>query len=342
MKSRPIRQGFGKLFGSIWRVALGALGLLALTASVHAMQTVTPTKVDGTTVLSGNVPVPAGSTFTFLGMYTDDSAGPESGLGVKVKYDPTVLTNVVVTEEYTKCRIAASQVQSITANSAQVVMGWVDTSVRAAGAVGWPDLADTAAGGATTACLNPGAINSETAAGTSTAPGQKLFKITGTVPTACNSVACSMTVTFDSEGNFSYAPAAGAGFAIKSFTIVGAAAPACNLDADGNGGALDGFTDGIAILRYLLGVGNATLATGITLNAPRNTPALVRAYLDTQNLAVVSPTIPDGFVDGIIILRLMLGVGNATLLNGVTLPAGAPTTAAAIRAQVNSRCGTSF
>ena len=92
----------------------------------------------------------------------------------------------------------------------------------------------------------------------------------------------------------------------------------------------------------MLGIGNATFANGITLNSPRNTAALVKAYLDTQNLAVVSPTTFDGFVDGVIILRLMLGIGNATLLNGIALPAGAPTTAAAIRAQVNSRCGTSF
>lgn len=343
MKDRPMKQDFGKRSIGGWQTALGALGLLALSASVHATQTVTPTKADGTTVLSGTVAVPAGSTFIFLGMYTDDSAGPESGLGLKVKYNPAHLTNVVVSEEYTKCRIAAAQVQPLTASTAQAVMGWVDTSVRSAGAVGWPDLADTVAGGVTTSCLNPGSINTDTAAGTATAPGQKLFKITGTMAAGCNTAAaCTSTVLFDSEGNFSYAPATGAGFTNKSFTIVGAAAPACNLDADGNGGPLDGFSDGIAILRYLLGIGNATFATGITLNSPRNTPALVKAYLDTQNLAVVSPTTADGFVDGIIILRLMLGIGNATLLNGITLPAGAPTTAAAVRAQVNSRCGTSF
>ena len=342
MKERPMKQDSCKQSVGGWLTTLSVFGLLALSASVHATQTVTPTKADGTTVLSGNVLVPAGSTFTFLGIYTDDSSGPESGLGLKVKYDPTVLTNVVVTEEYTKCRIAAQQTQAISANSAQVVMGWIDTSVRASGAVGWPDLADTAAAGATPSCLNPGGINFETAVGASVAPGQKLFRITGSTPSGCSTTACATTVTLTSEGNFSYASGAGAGFTDKSFTIQGAAAPACNLDADGSGGALDGFSDGVAILRYLLGVGNATLATGITLSGPRNTPALVRTFLDTQNLALVSPTTPDGFVDGIIILRLMLGVGNATLLNGVTLPAGAPTTAAAIRAQVNSRCGTSF
>ena len=216
-----------------WRAlkTLSLSCLLAISTTVHATQTVTPTRADGTTVLTGNVLVPAGSTFTFLGMYTDDSSGPESGLGLKIKYDPTVLTNVVVTEEYTKCRIAASQTQAISANSAQVVMGWVDTSVRALGAVGWPDLADTATGGATTACLNPGSINTDTASGTPTAPGQKLFKITGSTPAGCTTTACTTTVMFTSEGNFSYAPASGAGFTDKSFTIQGAAAPSLQLAA---------------------------------------------------------------------------------------------------------------
>ena len=348
MRINSVQRGVGLLDGAErrWtRAALCVVSLLALNGSVHALQTVTPTTVDGITILSGNVSVPAGSTFTFLGMYTDDSPGAESGLGLKVKYNPAHLTNVVISEEYTKCRIAAAQVQPLTATTAQAVMGWVDTSVRTSGAVGWPDLADTTAGGANPTCLNPGGINTDTAAGTAAAPGQKLFKITATMAAGCTSPgACTSTVLFDSEGNFSYAPTtpAVAGFTNKSFTIVGAAAPSCNLDADGNGGALDGFSDGIAILRYMLGIGNATFATGITLNSPRNTPALVKAYLDTQNLAAVSPTTPDGFVDGIIILRLMLGIGNATLLNGITLPPGAPTTAAAVRAQVNARCGTSF
>lgn len=210
-----------------------ALGLLALSASVHATQTVKPTlTAGGASIESTTLAVPAGSTFTFYGMYTDDSAGPESGLGLKVKYNPAHLTNLTISEEYTKCRIAAAQVQPLTATTAQAVMGWVDTSVRASGAVGWPDLADTTAGGANPTCLNPGAINTDTAAGTATAPGQKLFKVTATMAPSCTSAgACTSTVLFDSEGNFSYAAGAGAGFTNKSFTINGAAAPTQSLAA---------------------------------------------------------------------------------------------------------------
>ena len=148
MKDRPMKQNFGKRSIGGWQTALGALGLLALSASVHATQTVDPTLTAGGATINGTTQaVPAGSTFTFYGMYTDDSAGAESGLGLKVKYNPAHLTNLVVSEEYTKCRIAAAQVQPLTASTAQAVMGWIDTSVRTAGAVGWPDLADTVAGG---------------------------------------------------------------------------------------------------------------------------------------------------------------------------------------------------
>jgi Dockerin type I domain len=234
MKDSPMKQDLGKRNIGGWQAAFSALGLLALSASVHATQTVDPTLTAGGATIHGTTQaVPAGSTFTFYGMYTDDSSGAESGLGLKVKYNPAHLTSLVVVpaDEYTKCRIAPAQVQPLTANTAQVVMGWVDTSVRSAGAVGWPDLADTTAGGATTACLNPGSLNTDTAAGTSVAPGLKLFKITATMAPGCTSAgACSSSVLFDSEGNFSYAGSS-PNFTNKSFTINGAAAPTLALAA---------------------------------------------------------------------------------------------------------------
>lgn len=218
-----------------------ALSLFALSASVQATQTVNPTLTAGGASINGTTQaVPAGSTFTFYGMYTDDSASPESGLGLKVKYNGLHLTNVTVSEEYTKCRIARAQYPAgnvpptnPTATD-QVVMGWIDTSVRTApipGAVGWPDMADTVGGAVTTACLNPGTINTDFAAGTSVAPGQKLFKVTATMAASCTSAgACTSQVLFDSEGNFSYATSP-SGFTNKSFTINGAAAPTQSLAA---------------------------------------------------------------------------------------------------------------
>jgi len=320
-----------------------ALSLLAISASVHATQTVDPTLTVGGASIQGTTRVvPAGSTFIFYGMYTDNSAGAESGLGLKVKYNPAHLTNLTISEEYTKCRIAAAQVQPLTGSTAQAVMGWVDTSVRAAGAVGWPDLADTVAGGATAPCLNPGAINIDTAAGTAAAPGQKLFKVTATMAPSCTSAgACTSQVLFDSDGNFSYATTP-SGFTNKSFTINGAAAPVCNIDVD-NSGTRSAFVDGILIVRHLLNLSGATLTNNLTIPGTRNVPADLTAFMSTINWDMTGAGGQSAFRDGIILVRLMLGIPDGTLLNGVTIPGGATfQTAAAIRANVNSRCGTSF
>lgn len=224
---------------------LGGVSIAALaTTSALAIQTVEPRLTPTGASINGTTQtVPAGTTFTFYGMYSDDSASAESGLGLKVKYDGTKLTNVTVSEEYTKCRIAAADVQNPTTATAQVVMGWIDTALRptgvvgtATGVVGWPDLADLTSGG----CLNPGSINGAANAGDNAgtvtpvaATPLKLFKITGTLASGCNSAACSSTVTFDSEGNYSYANAS-PGFTNKSFTIQGAAAPTIALSSGGS------------------------------------------------------------------------------------------------------------
>ena len=205
--------------------SIGALlALMTVTSTaVQALQTVDPRlSVAGASIATTTQTVPAGSTFTFYGVYSDDSAvtlsnstGAESGLGLKVKYNGLHLTNVSITEQFTKCRIAAAQYPASnsppTAPTAtdQAVMGWIDTAIRpsgstasADGSVGWPDLADLGTGG----CLNPGAINTDTAAAAPS--GLKLFKFTATMASSCTSAAaCTSAVTFDSEGNYSYANA---------------------------------------------------------------------------------------------------------------------------------------
>ena len=331
-------------------LALHGLALVALAATftANATQSVKPVKDATGTAFGGSsalwtTSVPVGTVVTVIGQYTtDNTGGNESGLGLKVKYDETKFTagSVTVTALSTKCMIAPPHLQSAGAAS-QAVLGWIDTATRSpAGTVAWPYAADPASVPPTTApCLNPNTPANDT---TATPAGPvNLFRFQGTLAPAV-AVSSTTDITVTADGNFSYAGPATPGMADQVVRITAAPAPSCNLDADGNGGPLDGFSDGILILRYLLGVGNASLQNGVAGNLPRNTAALVRAYLDTQNLAVVSPTTPDGFVDGILILRLMLGVGDASLLRGVTLPAGAPQTAAAVRTQVNARCGTSF
>ena len=330
------------------------LALLTIASSaVHATQTVEPRFTVGGAAITGTQSVPAGSTFSFFGVYSDDSTGAESGLGLKVKYNGLHLTNVNITEQYTKCRIAAAQFPAgntpptTPTATDQVVMGWIDTAIRpngvvgtATGAVGWPDLADLGTGG----CLNPGSINTDTAAAAPT--GLKLFKFTATMAPSCTSVgACASTVEFNSDGNYSYAGAA-PGMPVKTFNIVGAAAPTCNLDVDGSGGAPTASIDGLLIKRALNSfIPAANILIGITLpgTATRLTGADIRAYVlglgnvldvDTNGTAT-----PAASVDGLLIQRaLNTFISSASVTTGVTTPASG----SQVRTYLNTNCGTSL
>ena len=354
----------GKIAVQNFKRSLGAmLALLTVTSSaVHAAQTVEPRFTVGGTAITGTQSVPAGSTFSFFGVYSDDSTGAESGLGLKVKYNGLHLTNVNITEQYTKCRIAAAQFPagntpptSPTATD-QVVMGWIDTAIRpngvvgtATGAVGWPDLADLGTGG----CLNPGGINTDTAAAAPT--GLKLFKFTATMAPSCTSAGvCTSTVEFNSDGNFSYASAT-PGMAPTTFSIVGAAAPTCNLDVDGDGSVL-AAKDGTLIQRALNpNITDANVIAGITITGPRNTGALIRSYLAsfvtggvgvTANLGstvldIDSNSTTTAASDGNAIKRaLNVNITATNVITGLTLAAG--TTGQSIRQTLNTRCGLSL
>lgn len=310
------------------------------TFAAHAAQTVDPVlTVGGATIAGSTQSVPAGTNFTFYGMYSDDSAGAaESGLGLKVKYNPAHLTNVVVAEEYTKCRIAAAQIQPLTASTAQVVFGWIDTAIRSTPSVGWPDLADAISATETSVCLNPGSINTDFGAGS--ASGQKLFKITGSMAAGCTSAgACTSPVTLDSEGNFSYANA-GSAFTNKVFTIAGAPAPSCNLDVDLSGSAV-AFQDGIMIIRGMLGLTGTALTAGVP-NSPDSTAVASRIAAMGNVLDVDGDGTVAGFRDGILLIRMMLGITGPALTNGVATGGASRTTNSALVGYVNSVCGTSF
>lgn len=321
-------------------VSLATSTMLAVSA--FAAQTVTPYDAAAGGAVVATPTVSAGATLTFYGRYeiSGVQTGNESGLGLKVKYDKTKFSNVVVDQVYTKCMIATPDQQESVPASSQVVFGWIDTSVRRTssvpnGAVGWPATADPAAPGATDGCLNPGNIVT-TQAGTT--PPLALFRMQMT--TLGSFTSGTTTVSLTSEGNFSYANAT-PGFTDKSITITGAAAPACNLDVD-NSGTRTAFVDGILITRHLLNLQGATLTNAVNITGTRNTPAALTTFMSGINWDMTNAGSASAFRDGVILTRLMLGIPDASLLNGVTLPVGALQSAAAIRANVNTRCGTNF
>jgi len=318
-----------------------ALSALA-AASAVAVQTVTPyDSASGGLVISAPT-VKAGTTLTFYGRYeiSGSQTANESGLGLKVKYDKTKFSNVVVDQVYTKCMIASPDQQESVPATSQVVFGWIDTSIRRTsgtpnGVVGWPGTADPAA---PDACLNPGGIVTTT---TGTAPPLALFRMQMT--TVPGFTSGTTTVSLQSDGNYSYANAT-PGFTDKSILITGDTAPACNLDVDGSG-TRQALIDGVLIVRNMLGVSGAAYTSGITFPgaATRTSEATIKAFIAGNNYDVDGSGSQQALVDGVILTRLMLGIPDATLLTGVTFPGSATiTTAALIRANVNSKCGTSF
>lgn len=115
----------------------------------------------------------------------------------------------------------------------------------------------------------------------------------------------------------------------------------CGIDVKGNASPA-ASPDGVLLLRYLLGFRGSALTDGLSIVPPRNTAAAIESFLADNDYSATGATASPN-VDGLILLRLLQGVPDSALLNGINLPAGAVYRgAAAIRANVNARCGTTF
>jgi Leucine Rich repeats (2 copies)/Divergent InlB B-repeat domain len=101
-------------------------------------------------------------------------------------------------------------------------------------------------------------------------------------------------------------------------------------------------TDGALILRYLLGFRGSALVDGIAGVNPANAAAIA-TYIAEHLYLGVETVKPTAAVTGLILYRLMTGVGDSALLTGIQRPAGSPLpSAAAIRADVNRECLTQY
>jgi hypothetical protein len=119
---------------------------------------------------------------------------------------------------------------------------------------------------------------------------------------------------------------------------------ACALDINGNG-TLD-KEDVAMMTRALFGFTGDALIAGLTMTTQRPTLASVESVVgNAKQFDIIGRTNPEPIatVDGLILTRLMLGLPNSALLNGITVPADAQfRDAQAIRANVNSLCGAIF
>lgn len=119
-------------------------------------------------------------------------------------------------------------------------------------------------------------------------------------------------------------------------------------DVDSNGDSLPA-TDGILYLRHLLGFRDAALTSGaLSTYADRTAAADIATYLSTPNTTypncsasiVGAPSGPQAMIDGIVLLRAMMGLTGDAVTNGIAFPAGtARTSWVDIRAHLNGNCG---
>ena len=200
--------------------------------------------------------------------------------------------------------------------------------------------------------LNPQAV---------AAPSLSLPVVAGSfsvVSTTCTSLlsagaSCTYSLRFTpvalgiSEGQLSVdtASASSSSRAILLLRGVATNAPVCDLKVAGAATVI-AERDGLLLLRYMLGFRGSALVQGVTLTSAHPTAQSVELFLDPiSRYDIVGRAVPApaATVDGLILTRLMLGVADTSLLNGITLPAGVQfATAAAIRANVIAKCAGGF
>lgn len=128
-------------------------------------------------------------------------------------------------------------------------------------------------------------------------------------------------------------------FCLARFDGLSAAA-SCALNVDGNG-VLEPQSDGVLILRYVLGVRGTALSTGALGGGATRTGAALESYLDGLDLNADGDAPPArATTDGVLLLRALLGLTGSALTTGVT-QSGAPGVrdAVAIRSWITTTHG---
>jgi Metallo-peptidase family M12B Reprolysin-like len=132
-----------------------------------------------------------------------------------------------------------------------------------------------------------------------------------------------------------YAAAVTTSQSAQNFNVFGANTYGCNLDVDNNG-LNEAAIDGVMMLRRILGInGTAQTVPASSVCAQRTSATDMAAYLSAQNYNFDGGTL-SAQREGLVMLRLMLGVAGTDAVAGTSL--SWPT----VRTQINTACGTSF
>ena len=206
---------------TVFHVALGLVALFAAHGAQATQKVIPAADAAGTEFASAGanawgVTVGGGQQLVFYGRYTSTNAN-ESGLGLKIEYDATKITNVAIDQVLTKCMLFTPDV-TVNGASSKVLFGWADTSQRADGAVGWPSLAD-----GTPPCINPAPPAPPIATTTAAFPAPTtLFRFTAT--TAGGFTSGTSTIALSSPSASSAAGASS--YTNTSLVVTGGTPPA--------------------------------------------------------------------------------------------------------------------
>ena len=118
----------------------------------------------------------------------------------------------------------------------------------------------------------------------------------------------------------------------------------CSLDVNGTGNGLrNGVADGLMILRAMQGHRGAAIASGATGTTSVATTTYDRAEKNARDLVSTKVVDIDGdgtvnpAIDGVILLRAMLGLKGTAITAGLTIP-GPRNTDTTIRSYLNTSC----
>jgi subtilisin family serine protease len=161
--------------------------------------------------------------------------------------------------------------------------------------------------------INPMAVaGASSAAVTYTATPTGVCSIVGNTTTVTMAGIGDCAITANQAGDATHSPAT---------PVTQTVAIVATLDVDRAQSATQyhATTDGMLVMRYLLGLQGAALTAGALGDSPaRGDPVAVRAYLDAirSKLDIDGDTVFEAATDGVLILRYLLGFRGPALVNG--------------------------